>query len=140
VDFFEKECTGTAHRCIGSRSDTRHSCAVLLNLRFCAALFHRIVEVVPSSRGNKGAIAIPVSSRCGHYQLLGTHWLPLATALGTHAATSLKGQYAPNNHTVGGTLALRHGLRIDIHRALDGGVPEQLLLDFDVGTYSAQQA
>ena len=50
------------------------------------------------------------------------------------------GQYAPNYHTVGGTLALRHGLRIDIHRAWDGGVPQQFLLDFDVDPHSTQQA
>ena len=60
------------------------------------------------------------------YQLLGTHWLPFAPALGTNdTATSLTGQNAPNYHTVGGTLALRHGLLIDIHRALDGGTPER---------------
>src|SRR6266496_2060562 len=68
---------------------------------------------------------------------LGTHWLPLATTIGTaDATTSLTGQHAPNYHTVGGTLALRHGLRIDIHRTLDGRVPQQLLLHFDVCTHS----
>jgi hypothetical protein len=29
---------------------------------------------------------------------------------------------------------------VDIHRALDGGVPQQFLLDFDVGPHSTQQA
>ena len=57
---------------------------------------------------------------------------------GGDAATSLKWQYTSHHHTVRSPLTLRHRLRIDIHRALNGGVPEQLLLDFDVRTDPAQ--
>ena len=75
------------------------------------------------------------------FQVLGSHWLPFATALGTDSSTtSLTGQYAPNYYTVDGTFTLRHGLRIDVHRALDGRVAEQFLLDFDIGAHPTQQA
>ena len=46
VDHFDTTDGLSGDRCIGSRSETRHLCAALLNLRFCAALFHRSVEVV----------------------------------------------------------------------------------------------
>ena len=48
-------------------------------------------------------------------------------------------QHAPHHHAVRGTLALRHGSGIDIHCALDAGVPEQLLLDPDVNTHPTQR-
>ena len=75
------------------------------------------------------------------YRRFGTHWLPFVAALGTNnTPASLAGQHAPNYHTVRGPLAIRHGMRTDIHRALDGGVPQQFLLDFEVGTHSTQKA
>jgi hypothetical protein len=96
------------------------------------------VSVVPLAHNPKVGGSNPPPATT--YQLFGAHWLPLATALGTHATTSLTGQHASNDHTVGGTLARRHGPRIDIHRALNGRVPEQFLLDFDVSTHSTRQA
>jgi hypothetical protein len=67
---------------------------------------------------------------------------PAFPTLGTSnsPATILAGHYAPNDYAVDGTLAIRHGSCIDVHRALDRRVPEQLLLDFDVGAYSTKQA
>jgi hypothetical protein len=68
----------------------------------------------------------------------GGYWLPFQLA--ADSTTSLGRQYAPHHHAVGGPLTLWHRFRIDVHRALNGRVPEQFLLDFDIGTHPTQQA